>query len=260
MNQFNVFLRKEWRESWRSFKFIWIPLVFIMLGVSDPILNYFMDDIMQSVGNMPEGFSMTMPEFQPVDLLLASTGQFQSIGLIILIAVFAGSVSRERQNGTATLLYVRPISFRALFLSKWTVASLVAISSAMAGYTGSMYYTAILYGTVNWSKFAAMLGTYFVWLVFVMAVTLAMSAVFKTIIAATLSIVIVPIGLIMDSLIGSFWTVTPWKLPGYGVLLLTDSVSMTDYWWCFGLTLALTILFIVLGMYFSKRNASTVKV
>lgn len=260
MQQFNVFLRKELRESWRSFKFIWIPLVFILLGVSDPIVNYFMEDIMNSVGNMPEGFSMTLPELQPADLLLASTGQFQTIGLIVLIATFAGSISRERQNGTATLLYVRPISYGALFLSKWVAASLVAIVSAVAGYAGSMYYTAVLYGTVEWTKFAAMLGTYIVWLLFVMAVATAMSAAFKTSVAATLSIVIVPVGLIIDSLIGSFWTVTPWKLPNYGLLLLIDSASMSDYWWTFGLTVALTIGFIVLGIYFSKRNASRVKV
>ena len=64
MQQFNTLLLKEWRESWRSFKFLWIPIVFLLLGVSDPLTNYFMDDILKAVGNMPEGFSMTMPELQ----------------------------------------------------------------------------------------------------------------------------------------------------------------------------------------------------
>ena len=172
MQQFNALLLKEWRDSWRSFKLVWIPLVFLLLGVSDPIMNYFMEDILQAVGNMPEGFEMIMPELKPADLLTASTGQFQLIGIIVLIAAYIGTFSRERQNGTATLLYVRPISFSALFLSKWVVASIVAVISAVAGYAGSMYYTALLYGTVDWAKFFAMVGTYCVWLMFVMALRL----------------------------------------------------------------------------------------
>ncbi len=67
-----------------------------------PITNYFMDDILAAVGNLPEGFSITLPELLPIDLLLASTGQFQSIGLIVLIATTAGTISgnvkMERQR------------------------------------------------------------------------------------------------------------------------------------------------------------------
>ena len=260
MQQFNALLLKEWRESWRSFKLLWIPLVFLLLGVSDPLMNYFMEDILNAVGNMPEGFMMTMPELQPADLLAASTGQFQSVGIIVLIAAYIGAFSRERQNGTATLLYVRPISFSALFLSKWLVASVVAIVSAMAGYAGSMYYTALLYGTVEWSKFLAMLATYSMWLLLVMAVTVAMSAAFQTSIAATIAIILVPIGLFIDLIIGAFWNYTPWKLANYGVALLTDSVLMKNYWTTFGIVGLLTIFMLVWGIFMSKRNMGNVKI
>ncbi|MER2129057.1 ABC transporter permease subunit [Solibacillus sp.] len=260
MQQFNALLLKEWRDSWRSFKLIWIPLVFLLLGVSDPLMNYFMDDILQAVGNMPEGFEMIMPELKPVDLLAASTGQFQLIGIIVLIAAYIGTFSRERQNGTATLLYVRPISFRALFLSKWVVASIVAVISAVAGYAGSMYYTALLYGTVDWLKFFAMVGTYCVWLIFVMALTIAMSAAFQTAVAATITIVLIPFGLLIDQLIGSFWEVSPWKLANYGVALVTDSVLMKHYWWTFGFVVVLMVASMMFGIVMSKHNSSKVKI
>lgn len=260
MQQFNALLLKEWRESWRSFKLIWIPLVFLLLGVSDPLANYFMDDILQAVGNMPEGFEMIMPELKPADLLVASTGQFQLIGIIVLIAAYIGAFSRERQNGTATLLYVRPISFRALFLSKWIVASIVAVISAVAGYAGSMYYTALLYGTVDGTKFLAMVGTYCVWLIFVMALTIAMSAAFQTAVAATITIVLIPFGLLIDQIIGGFWTVSPWKLPNYGLALITDSVVIGNYWGTLVLVVVLTVTIIVFGIVMSKRSSSKVKI
>lgn len=260
MQQFRTLLLKEWRDSVRSFKILWIPLVFILLGVSDPLVNYFMDDIMKSVGNMPEGFSMTLPEFQPADLLAASTGQFQSIGLIVLIAAYIGIFSRERQNGTATLLYVRPISFTSLFFSKWVVASAIAVISAIAGYMGSIYYTVLLYGTVDWMKFLAMLTTYCVWLLFVMAITVAMSAAFSTAVAATITLLLIPFGLIVDALIGSFWTVTPWKLSNYGLALLTDSVLMKNYWWTFSVVVVLIIITIISGIMISKKRMNMLKI
>ena len=260
MQQFKALFLKEWRESVRSFKLLWIPLVFILLGISDPIMNYFMEDILKAVGNMPEGFMLTMPELQPADLLMASTGQFQSIGLLVLIAAYIGIFSRERQNGTATLIYVRPVSFTAMYMSKWMVASIIAMISAIAGYAGSMYYTALLYGTVDWMKFFAMLGTYCLWLLFVMAVTVAMSAAFNTSIAAAVTIVIISLGLFIDSLFGGFWSLTPWKLANYGIALLTDSVLLKTYWLTVLMVVGLTILSSILGIVMSRKNMGQLKI
>ena len=260
MQQFKALLLKEWRESVRRFKILWIPLVFGLLGISDPLMNYFMEDILQAVGNMPDGFMMTMPEFQPADLLIASTGQFQTIGLLVLITAYIGSVSRERQNGTATLLYVRPMSFTALFFSKWIVASTIAIISAIAGYAGSIYYTALLYGTVDIAKFLAMLGTYCIWLLFVMALTVAMSAAFQTSVAAAVTIILIPVGLLVDTLIGSFWSVTPWKLAKYGTGLLTDNVLMKNYWYTLLVVLILIVIIVGIGIKMSKKNIRYLKV
>lgn len=260
MSQFKVLVGKELRESWRSFKLLWLPLVFILLGVSDPILNYYMMDILKAVGGIPEGFQMVMPEFSAADIIAASTGQFQSIGLIVLIATFVGTISRERQNGTATLLYVRPISHSALFLSKWFVATLVAMISVIAGYAASLYYTVILYGPVEWNRFIAMLATYLLWICLVMALTVAMSASFKTVVAATLTIFLVIGGTIFESLVGSFISVSPWKLPSSSLALLSDFYDGTDFIINLCLSFGLLIIFILIGIMMCKRNASTTKI
>ena len=166
MQQFKALLLKEWRESVRSFKILWIPLVFVLLGISDPLMNYFMEDILQAVGNMPEGFMMTMPELQPADLLFATTSQFQTIGLLVLIAAYIGTFSRERQNGTATLIYVRPISFTALFFSNGLLQVLWQLLVQLLAMR-EVCIIPLTYGTVDWMKFSAMIGTYCVWLMFV---------------------------------------------------------------------------------------------
>ena len=260
MNQFTTFFKKEWLEMWRSLKFIWIPLVFVILGIMDPITNYFIDDILASVGNLPEGYEMLLPDFTPVDIYAATTGQFQSIRIIVLVAIFASAISRERQSGTATLMYVRPISFASYFLSKWAAAVGLAVSCVLVGYFSSFYYTNLLFGSVPFDQFLAMVGTYCVWIIFAVSFTLAMSAAFKTSIAMALSILAIPVFLMIDSLIGSFWTITPWKLANYGVQILAGDIVWKDYYWTLAITISLTIVFIVVGILMSKKKAATTKI
>jgi len=260
VNSLQVLFIKEFRESWRSFKFVWIPLVFLLLGVSDPLMNYFMEDILQAVGNMPEGFQMLFPELKPLDLLMASTGQFQLIGVIVLIAVYIGTISRERSSGTATLIYIRPVSSTSLFISKWSVAALVAVLSAVLGYAGSIYYTSVLYGSISAQAAIAMIATYAIWLLFVMSLTVALSAAFSTGVAATIAIIVIPLGGMIDSLIGSFWSISPWKLVNYGVLLVGDK-GLNDYYWkTLAVTICLTIICIVAGIWATRYNRSRTKV
>lgn len=259
MNNFLTLFTKEFREAWRSLKFVWMPLLFIVLGIMDPLTNYFMEDILGAVGNLPEGFMLTMPELHPIDILSASTSQFQSIGLVVLVATMASAISRERQNGMATLLYVRPISFTALFMSKWAVASLLGIISGVAGYAGSLYYTVLLYGSVEVGAFIKMLGTYCLWILLVMAVTLACSAMFNTAVAMTFAILLLPVGLMIDSIIGSFWSLSPWKLSAYGLQFISGKTS-EYYTETLFLTVILIIAAVLLGILYAKRNAATAKI
>lgn len=260
MNQYMTLVQKEWKENWRNFKFIWVPLVFVLLGISDAIMNYFMEDILSSVGNLPEGMEIIMPEFKALDIYAATTGQFQSIGLIVLVAIFASSISRERQSGTGTLLYVRPLSYVQFYFSKWSVAVLLALISVVLGYFGSFYYTTLLYEKVDFTKFLAMVGTYLIWVMFAVTFALTMSAVFKTSIAMALSIVVIPVFLMIDSLIGSYWTISPWKLGNYGLQVLADDVVWRDYWMTMGITVIILAILITIGITMSKKNAATTKI
>ncbi|MFY0520241.1 ABC transporter permease [Lysinibacillus sp. UGB7] len=260
MNGFSVLLQKEFREAWRSWKFLWIPLVFALLGMTDPLTNYYMMDILSAVGNLPEGFEMMMPEFGPADLLQASIGQFQLIGLLVLMASFVGTISKERANGMATLMYVRPISFGAYFMSKFVVMSTVGFISIVTGFSASVYYIAVLYGTFEVRTLLASICTYFVWLLFVLAVTLLMSATFKPVVATASAFIIIFVGQILDALVGAFWTITPWKLPTYGVQLIRGTMEMSDYWWSLAITLVITIISISIGVLTMKKNASLTKI
>lgn len=254
MKQFWTLFTKEMREAARSYKLLWMPLVFISLGISDPLVNYYMEDILASVGNLPDGAQMIMPEFTPSDILLASTGQFQMIGLVVIVAIFANSISRERQNGTATFLYVRPLNFAAYFFSKFAAAAVVVLLCVVLGYAASIYYTTILYGKIEITSALTMIATYTLWLLFVIAFALCMSALFKTAVSMFISIIVLVIGGLVDSIIGSFWTVSPYKLGNYAVDFVKLGEANEHFATTAIITIVLTIVLIAVGIVASKMN------
>lgn len=41
---------KEMLEMWRSFKWLWVPLVFILLGIMQPVTTYYLPQILEMAG------------------------------------------------------------------------------------------------------------------------------------------------------------------------------------------------------------------
>lgn len=256
MNGLSVLLRKEWREHTRNFKILWIPIVFIILGILEPVTNHFLPEIMKSVGNLPEGAEFTWPEFRGEDIFVSLLGQYQLIGILVIILAFMGTISGERKNGTATLLYVRPISFRNYFMSKWIVINGIVLGSVWLGFIGAWYYIEILYNHVDIMSVFAFIATFSLWIIFVVTIVLALSASLPTGGAAGLAILITLIYQVIDSLIGTYWTVSPWKLSMYASFWFKPESDMADLWMSSGLTLILIVILIIFGIYMAKRNAA----
>lgn len=256
MSSLNVLLRKEWRENVRNFKLYWIPIVFVIFGVLEPITNHFLPEIMKSVGNLPEGAEFAWPEFRGEDIFVSLMSQYQMIGILVIILAFMGSISGERKTGTATLLYVRPMSFGHYFLSKWIVINAVVLASVWLGFLAAWYYIRILFNSVAAGEVFAFLGTYSLWLVFAVTVVLACSAWMSAGGTAGISILILLVFQIIDGILGTYWTVSPWKLSTYAADAFGTSADPSAYWMSVGLTVALIVLLVYFGMYMAKRNAA----
>lgn len=49
-----VLYRKEMLEMTRSYKLIWIPVVFIILGIMQPLTTYYLPEILKASGDVPQ--------------------------------------------------------------------------------------------------------------------------------------------------------------------------------------------------------------
>ncbi|WP_298469806.1 ABC transporter permease subunit [uncultured Psychrobacillus sp.] len=260
MNTFLVLFQKEWRENIRNFKILWIPLVFILFGITEPVMNYYMPQILSSVGNLPEGTVIEFPSMTSEQILMSTISQYQLIGMLVVILAFSGIISRERKNGTATLLYVRPLSFTGYVGSKLAILSIIVLGSFILGIVASLYYTSILFGAIDFLSFIEFTSIYVLWLLFVISIVLFTSAALSTGMASSVSFVLVIIVQVIDGLLGTYWTISPWKLPMYAGYVLNGDVESSSYIWSILITI-LAISFLLMGaVFFTKNNVWKAKI
>ncbi len=261
MNQFVLLMKKEWLENNRSYKLYWIPVLFILLGITEPVVNYFLPQILEASGGMPDGAVFEIPTPTPEQVLIAVMGQFQTIGIAVLILAYMGTVAGERRSGTATLFYVRPLSFGALFFSKWTMASLVSLLSVWIGFLAGYYYTFLFFGPVAWPNFLGMIAIYSVWVVFVVTlVVVASAALPNSGLAAAVAFGLFVFFQLMDSLVGMNWTISPVKLPEYSAAYLSRSLATNELWGAIGLAGLIIMGLCSYGVWAAQKNKAKTKV
>ncbi len=178
MNTFMALSKKEIHQMTKDFKVVWLPIVFILLGLTQPIVMYYMPVILQSNGIMIDS-TMANPEGQEV---LASTlnSQFDQLGIIILAIATMGIIQGEKANGMMAFILTRPVSISSYLNSKIIIHYVLAVICIALGYVMSYGYTSYLFTTVPITQTLLALAFYCVWLLFVITFVAMMSTFFNS--------------------------------------------------------------------------------
>ena len=99
--QWMTLFNKEMMENWRNKKWIWVPLVLILLAILDPISNYYLPQIIEVVGGLPDGAIINLPEFAPADVVMMSLSQLSSLGVLVIVLMAMGTIASERKSGVS---------------------------------------------------------------------------------------------------------------------------------------------------------------
>src|SRR5689334_24992025 len=113
-------LRKELLESWRTLRLPIVAVVFLLVGLSSPLLARFTPEILKAVAG--DQIPITLPTPTAADAFDQLAKNLNQFGALIAILLAMGAVAAEKERGTAALLLAKPAG-RAGFL----VAKLVAI-------------------------------------------------------------------------------------------------------------------------------------
>ena len=153
MTGLRVLLRKELLEQWRTARLPLVATVFLLVGLSSPLLARFTPEILKAVGG--DQFQIVLPTptaADAFDQLAKNLGQF---GALIAVLLAMGSVATEKERGTAAMILTKPAGRSAFLAAKLiAIALTLAIATAIAA-AGAWFYTFVLFEPLPIGGFVA---------------------------------------------------------------------------------------------------------
>lgn len=172
MQMFPVLLKKEWLEACRSYRILWMPAFFILLGAMQPLTMYYMEDLLMVLGGLPEGTQLAFPDMSAVEIYSDTIAQFSQVGILAVVLGYMGMFANERKTGEAMLVLAKPVSYFAYWFSKWTMAAIVVLFSYAMGLVAALYYIQMLYGGIPFTAILSSALVYGLWLLVIISITL----------------------------------------------------------------------------------------
>ncbi|MBY0594965.1 ABC transporter permease [Bacillus bingmayongensis] len=182
MNKFIVLIKKEFVQMVRDFKVIWLPIVFIFLGITQPIVTHYLPSILGALGGSQGIIIDPSMTAQKGGEVLASTlgSQFDQLGLMILAISMMGIIQIDKENGMLAFILTRPVTVISYIFGKIVSNYLIAAFSVAIGYFASYLYVNYLFTNVPFSHVITALLFYLVWVFFIVSFTTMISTIFNS--------------------------------------------------------------------------------
>ncbi|MGI8314883.1 ABC transporter permease [Halobacillus mangrovi] len=253
--QWMTLFRKELLESWRNFKWIWVPLVFILLSIIDPLSTYYLPQILESTGGLPEGATIDIPTPPPNQVFLMSISQLNMLGVLVIALISMGTIAGERKSGVAELILVKPVSYFSYVTAKWTAYVLLVLVALLFGLLASWYYVNLLFGDVSFADLTSTFGLFGIWLAFLLTISIFMNALTKSpglVLFYTMATLI-----ILSTLSSAFSHLVEWSpamISTYLRAMVTTGNTPNELWGTLTVTIGLMILLLVSAAFTLKRK------
>lgn len=248
MNRFWICYHKEVLEASRTYKWIWVPAVFLLLGIMQPVTTYYLPEILTMSGELPPEAADLFTIPSPENVMMTTLSQFSTIGLLVLVLAGMNVVAGERATGTAELVLTRVASTLPLMAAKWAATmTLMAVSFAL-GLAGAGYYTSQLIGFLEWDAVIGGGVLYAAWLALIVTLALSLGAVLRGPAAAFISLGAAAALSLLSGLFPSSLQWSPGRLSSVAAEWMLGERSNA---WC---PLLLTIFIIALSIILAARQ------
>ncbi|MEX2104965.1 MAG: ABC transporter permease [Bacilli bacterium] len=255
MKQWFVLYRKEMLEMWRNYKLVWVPLVFMLLGVMQPISTYYLPQILDKVGGLPEGAVIEIPLPTSSVVLMEVLSNYGLLGMLILVLSAMGVVSTEKQSGVAGLVMVKPVSHFHYISAKWAGLTTITLLSLLIGYAVSWYYTDLLIGGIEFNQVWQSALIYSLWLIVCVTITLLMSTLLRGNGGiAFISIIIITCLSIITNLFTQYMSWSPANLSNHASSVLLSGEVQSNFLLTVLTTVGIIAAMIVIASLTSKND------
>ena len=145
MTGFIAFTKKEFCESLRTYKFFVICIVFLILGIMNPLTAKLTPDLIASF--LPEGMMMNLSEPTAMDSWMQFFKNVPQIGLIATVILFSGMLTGEISRGTLINVLTKGLSRSSVILSKFFTSVLIFTVAYLLCFGVSYGYTAYFWNS-----------------------------------------------------------------------------------------------------------------
>lgn len=253
MRSYIAFTKKEFTESFRTYRFVIMLAVFLLFGVMNPLFAKITPMLLESLNT--DGMMISIPEPAAIDSWAQFFNNVGQMGMVVLVILFAGIMANEFSRGTLVNILTKGMKRRTVILSKFTVATVIWTISYLLCLAVTYAYT--VYFWENTGLHNVFLAFFSPWIFGVLLITLLIlgGTLFKTFSGSLLlcggAVVIMSLLNISPNL----QKFNPITLSGDNTALLTNAKSAVDFTpvliICAVLIVLLTILSVVV---FNKKQ------
>lgn len=178
--QWLTLFQKEIQENWYNKKWIWVPLVIILITIMDPISYYYLPEIINLAGGVPEGTVIDIPTLAPEEVMMMSLEQLSMFGVLLLAFISMGTIAGEKNSGLTEVILAKPVRYFNYVTAKWTNLLLLVWAALAVSMLLSWYYTNLLFGELSFIVLLQIIFFYGLWFTFVITVSIFYNTLFKT--------------------------------------------------------------------------------
>jgi len=177
-----VLLRKEFLESWRTYRAIVLLAVFVLFGILSPVGARYLPELLKTMDM--QGMVIQIPPPTIADANVQFVKNMSQIGTIVMILVAMGVVARERDKGTVAFTLSKPASRGAFLLAKFLALAVIVWASLAVAALAHLFYTGLLLGPLSFRACAVMTTLVGLYLTTILALAFLGSTVTKSLAVA----------------------------------------------------------------------------
>lgn len=223
-----VFLKKELCEQARTYRLMILLLVFLLLGILNPVTAWLLPDLMSMLA--ADGIQISLPDPSMADSWMQFYKNVPQLGFIVLVILFAGLLPSELERGTLLPFFARGLSRKAVLGAKYAASVLLWTAACIICVGATWGYTLYFFGEAG-DVGGILLASFFLWLFgnFLLAAELFGGVVTGSVYGALLTAGALVVLLFLGGLIPHMSEQLPIVLISGPVGLITGQESAGDF-------------------------------
>jgi ABC-2 type transport system permease protein len=172
-------LTKELVEQVKNGKLIIFVFVFGFFGLLSPISAKFMPDIIASFTET-QNIQIIVPEPTWIDAVGQYIKNLTQMCVFIVILIYMGIISREKETGTLVFLLVKPVKRSTFILAKFSSVAIGAVISMIGSFIAASAFSYFFFQGFDVIGFAKLNLIMLLYLINILFITVLFSSIFKS--------------------------------------------------------------------------------